>query len=103
MKFTLLIITLNEIESSKIIVPQIDKNLFHEIIVIDGGSSDGTIEYMKNDFKVIVQNKMQIPWYNFAKQTKIASGVAQGIEASTEDVLILFTPDGNMIPQNLSH
>ena len=35
------------------------------------------------------------------KQTKIASGVAQGIEASTGDVLILFTPDGNMIPQKL--
>lgn len=103
MKFTLLIITLNEIESSKIIIPQIDKSLFHEILVIDGGSTDGTIEFMKeNNFKVIIQNQIEIPWYNFAKkQTKIASGVAQGIEASTGDILILFTPDGNMMPQKL--
>ena len=103
MKFSLLIITFNELVSSKIILPRINKNLFHEIIVVDGGSTDGTIAFMrKENFKVIVQDKIKLPWYNFAKkQTNIAKEVSLGVNNASGDVIILFTPDGNMLPEKL--
>ena len=40
MKFSLVILTLNEIEGCKIIIPRINKKLFDEIIVIEGASTD---------------------------------------------------------------
>lgn len=102
-KFTLLIITLNELKSAKIIIPRIDKSLFHEVIVVDGGSRDGTIEFMrKYNFNVIVQEPKKYNWYNFAKkQSKIAEGIIEGVNAATGDYVILYTPDGNMIPEKL--
>ena len=44
---TLLLPTLNEIVGFKAIFPKIDTNLFDKILVIDGGSTDGTVEYSK--------------------------------------------------------
>ena len=58
MKFTLVLMTLNEIQGCKKIVPRIDKSLFSQLLVIDGGSQDGTIEYLKNNgFEVVIQEK----------------------------------------------
>ena len=45
LKTTLFIPVLNELEGSKIIMPRIKKEWFDEIIVVDGGSNDGTVEY----------------------------------------------------------
>lgn len=103
MKFSLVILTYNEIVSSKIIIPRIDRSLLHEILVIDGGSTDGTIEYMKKqNLKVIVQEKGNYRWYNITKrQMNIAKGVSIGISEATGDYVILFTPDGNCIPEKL--
>ena len=59
MKFTLVLMTLNEIQGCKKIVPRIDKAYFHSFLVIDGGSQDGTIEYLKNNgFEVVIQEKV---------------------------------------------
>ena len=103
MKFSLLILTYNELISSKIVIPRIDKSLFHEIIVVDGGSNDGTIDYMnKENFKVIVQEPNNSSWYNLAKrQMNIAKAVSLGTAEATGDYVILFTPDGNMLPEKL--
>ena len=58
MKFTLLILTLNEIEGVKKIMPLIDKKWVDQIIIVDGGSTDGTIEWSKkNNFEVYIQKK----------------------------------------------
>lgn len=103
MKFSLIILTYNEIVSSKVIIPKINKSLFHEIIVMDGGSTDGTIEFMReNNIKVIVQQVTKYSWYNIARrQMNIAKGVSLAIKKTTGDYMILFTPDGNMIPEKL--
>lgn len=85
MRFTLLILTLNEIEGVKIILPQIKKYFTEEIIIIDGGSTDGTLEYLqKNKFKYFIQDKPGLgPAYKM------------GIKNSSGDTIILFSPDGN--------
>lgn len=85
MKFTLLILTLNEIEGLKKILPQIKKTFRHEIIVMDGHSTDGTLEYLK-------KNKIK-----FYKQKKSGLGPAynEAIKKCSGDIVITFSPDGN--------
>ena len=45
--YTLLLLTLNEIDGIKVVYPKINKNLFSKIVILDGGSTDGTIEWAK--------------------------------------------------------
>ena len=49
MKTTLLVPTLNEIEAVQAIMPQINRSWVDEIICVDGGSTDGTIEYFQKN------------------------------------------------------
>ena len=42
--FTLLIFTWNEIDGCKAILPQVDRSLFTQILVVDAHSTDGTPE-----------------------------------------------------------
>ena len=57
MKTTLLIPTVNEIEGMKIIMPRIKKEWVDEILIVDGGSTDGTLEYARShpDYVVVPQ------------------------------------------------
>jgi glycosyltransferase involved in cell wall biosynthesis len=45
MKTTLIAATLNEIEAVQVVLPPIDKTWVDDIIITDGGSTDGTVEY----------------------------------------------------------
>ena len=48
MKITLCLIVWNELEGCKIDVPRLPRNDFFEVIAIDGGSTDGTVEYLES-------------------------------------------------------
>lgn len=88
-KVTLLVPTLNEIEGMKVIMPLIKREWCDQIIVVDGGSKDGTIEYARAaGYQVHVQRERGI---RFAYRE-----VLPMIEG---DVLITFSPDGNSIPE----
>jgi len=103
MSFSIVLMTLNEITGCKLIIPRVDKSLFDELICIDGGSTDGTIEYLeKEGFKVIVQNKKYNEKQIDLKQTKMSDAYMMGVNAATSDHIVMpFTPDNNMIPEKL--
>src|SRR5262245_27977980 len=91
MKTTLLLPTINEIEGMKTIMPRVDPAWVDEILVVDGGSTDGTVEYaVKAGYKVHHQ-----------KSKGITYAYQEALEVATGDVVIAFSPDGNSIPERI--
>jgi len=89
MKFTLLILTLNEIDGMKAIMPKINRDWCDQILILDGGSTDGTIEYsQKHGYEVYVQ-----------KQKGFRYAYIEALPLIKGDVIITFSPDGNSIPE----
>ncbi len=87
----LLLPTLNELQGLKAIVPSIDRSLVDEIIVVDGGSRDGTIEYaLEAGLTVVSQLR---PGLHFA--------IYDIAHALPHDCLIEFSPDGNCKTEQL--
>lgn len=88
MRVTLLALTLNEIDGMRAIMPQIDRSRFHQVLILDGGSTDGTIEWAReNGYDVYVQQKKGI---RFAYQ--------EALPLIEGDVIVSFSPDGNCDP-----
>ena len=91
MKFTLIVMTLNEIEGMKVIMPRIKREWVDQILIVDGGSTDDTIEWSEEQ------------GYDVIRQTK--SGLRQGYNEAipyiTGDYVITFSPDGNSVPELL--
>jgi len=89
MKVTLVIPTWNEIDGMKAIMPKIKKDWYDQLIILDGGSKDGTIEYAKEQgYFVYVQKKK-----GFRNAYNEILPLIEG------DVVITFSPDGNSIPE----
>lgn len=89
MKTTLLVPTLNEIQGMKAIMPQIKREWVSQILVVDGGSTDGTVEWAREQgYEVYIQ-----------KETGLRQGFAEGWPFITGDIVITFSPDGNSVPE----
>ncbi|MGQ0376496.1 MAG: glycosyltransferase family 2 protein [Nitrososphaerota archaeon] len=91
MSIAIIILTLNEIDGIKIIAPRVKKEWADEIVFVDGGSTDGTVEEAKKlGFKV-------------THQTNKGSGNACriGVEKTNSDYVIFFHPDGNHVPEDI--
>src|SRR5256885_16152765 len=88
-KITLLIPTLNEIDGMKAVMPHVKKEWVYEILVLDGGSTDGTVEYAKSKgYRVVMQ-----------KSKGITNASREGIKAAKGDYIVAFSPDGNSLPE----
>lgn len=88
MKTTLLVCTLNEVNGMRVIMPRVRQVFDGQIIVLDGGSTDGTVEYAQaQDLFVYVQ-----------KQPGLRHAYVEALPYIEGDILITFSPDGNSIP-----
>jgi len=89
MKVTLLVPTLNEIDGLKEIMPQVKEEWYDQLLIVDGQSTDGTIEYAKEKgMPIIVQ-----------KKPGIRNAYMEALPHITGDVILTFSPDGNSIPE----
>ncbi len=89
MKVTLLIPTLNEIGGMRAIMPLIKKEWYDQLLIVDGGSTDGTVEYCK---------EQGLPFY-IQKKKGMRYAYAEVWPMITGDVVVTFSPDGNSIPE----
>lgn len=88
---TLLLPALDEIEALRVVVPQIQRDWVDEIIVVDGGSTDGTLEYVRSCGLTV----------HSQSHRGYGRGMLQGLQMAKGDIIVEFTPDGNSLPQDI--
>lgn len=88
MKTTLLVMTLNEIGGLKAIMPLVKRKWIDQILIADGSSNDGTIEWCRaQGYEVVV-----CPTKGLTNAYLTAWPKIEG------DIVIYFSPDGNSVP-----
>jgi glycosyltransferase involved in cell wall biosynthesis len=86
---TLLIPVLNEIQGVREIMPRVRREWCDQILIVDGGSTDGTAEYLRaQGYRVVTQRR---PGMRFA--------FLDALPLVTGDIIIEFSPEGNSIPE----
>ena len=91
MSVTLLILTLNEAEGMRVVMPRVKREWVDQILVADGGSTDGTVEYARDQgYEVVVQ-----------RQRGIRNAYVDAMPRVRGDVVITFSPDNNCIPEDI--
>ncbi len=91
LKISLCLIVWNELEGCKIDVPNLPVSSFEEVYAIDGGSTDGTAEYLESQ---------HIPVYLQPKKGLNAAYI-HAVEKSTCDAVVVFFPKGTISPESL--
>jgi glycosyltransferase involved in cell wall biosynthesis len=96
MKITLCLLTRNELPCVQVMVPKLPAPSreagYDEIVAIDGGSTDGTVEYFNaRGIRVIGQSGRGR-----------GDAFLQAFSRLSSDAFIFFSPDGNENPQDLA-
>ncbi|HRZ40804.1 MAG TPA: glycosyltransferase [Candidatus Omnitrophota bacterium] len=89
MTTTLLVPTLNEIDGMKAIMPKIRPEWYDQLLIVDGQSTDGTVEYARQQgYEVVIQQKKGM-----------RHAYMEALPHVRGDVVLTFSPDGNSIPE----
>jgi glycosyltransferase involved in cell wall biosynthesis len=89
LKVTLVVVTLNEISGMREIMKRVNRDWVDQILILDGGSTDGTVEWARdNGYSVYVQ-----------KQPGIRQAYREALPLIEGEVILTFSPDGNSIPE----
>lgn len=91
MRISLVILTLNEIDGVQHVLPRLPFEDIDEVFAVDGGSTDGTREYMENLGIRVLQQRSE----GRGEAFRIAWSESSG------DALIFFSPDGNEDPADI--
>jgi len=88
----LVIPTLNEVDGMKQVIPLIKKEWVDEILIVDGGSTDGTIEEAKKLNLKVMQQK---------SKGSLGAAIYDGFESTKAEYLLMFGADGNNEPEEI--
>ena len=89
MKVTILVPTLNEVDGIRSIMPKVKKEWCDQILIVDGQSTDGTIELARTQgYEIIVQ-----------KKKGMRHAYMEALPYVKGDIILTFSPDGNSIPE----
>lgn len=91
MTISLVLLTFNEIDGVRAMIPKIPRDSVDEIFVVDGGSTDGTCEFFtEQGIRVVSQQKK-----GRGEAFRVAFKEAKG------DAIIFYSPDGNEDPNDI--
>ncbi len=86
---TLLVPTLNEVTGMRAVMPKVKPEWVDQILILDGGSTDGTTDYAREQgYDVYVQ-----------KEPGIRQAYNECLPLIRGDVILTFSPDGNSIAE----
>jgi glycosyltransferase involved in cell wall biosynthesis len=92
MKRSLVILTFNEIEATPKVWDTIPFSVADEVLCIDGGSKDGTIEFVQSKgVQVVIQDRRGR-----------GRGFQMGVERAKGEHIVFFSTDGNEDPNDLA-
>ncbi|MGE5280588.1 MAG: glycosyltransferase family 2 protein [Deltaproteobacteria bacterium] len=91
MSVTLLMPTLNEADGMRWVIPRIRKEWVDQILVVDAGSTDGTVALAESAGYEVVHQKSR----------GIAAAYGEALAAARGDIILVFTPDGNSVPERI--
>jgi hypothetical protein len=86
MRLTLCLVTWNELEGCKIDVPRLKLDQFEEVYAIDGGSTDGTVEYLQSQGITVYRQP----------EPSLNAACVHAFEKCTTDALIFFHPKASI-------
>jgi glycosyltransferase involved in cell wall biosynthesis len=89
MRIALMVLVLNEIEGLQSFMPQIDRSWVDQVLIVDGGSKDGSVEWCEaHGYQVVRQKQRGLRW-----------GYMEAMEYVDADALVTYSPDGNSVAE----